>query len=105
MAVIVKVLDPICSMFILNRHYRTFDAVVDWLVTATGEGTDRKGGHRYNGPLLEVLQQIEDDYSVGLASDMSEHETAPDRLNTLIECNGNVEHLIIFDLQHNRQLM
>ncbi|MNC34626.1 hypothetical protein D3C75_830680 [compost metagenome] len=97
-------LEPITSMYKLREHYRTFDVVVDWMVTKV-HGIHRHGGHRYIGPLLEVLKQIEVDFSLGLVDGMESYEEAPDRLNMLIECNGNVEHLIIFDLKNNRQLM
>jgi hypothetical protein len=97
-------LEPITSMFKLREHYRTFDVLVDWLVTKV-DGIQRHGGHRYTGKLIDVLRKMEEDFQVGLVDGIEPHEEAPDRLNMLIECNGNVEQLIIFDLKHNRQLM
>lgn len=97
-------LEPIISMYKLNEHYRTFDVVVDWLVT-TVDGTKRTGGRRYTGTVVQVLTQMETDHGVGLLSDLEPHETAPERLNFLIEHNGSVVQFIIFDLQNNRQLM
>ena len=97
-------LEPISSMYKLREHYRTFDVFVDWLVTNV-TGIDRNGAHRYTGTLMQVLQQMETDFKVGLLHDLEPHEEAPDRLNMLIDCNGNVEHIMIFDLQNNRQLM
>lgn len=103
MSLQVTKLEPIISMFKLNQLYRTFSTEVDWLVSSVN-GTERTGGHRYTGPLIDVMKQIELDYEVGLLSDL-DFETAPDRLNDLISNNGNIIQFIIFDLQHNRQLM
>lgn len=97
-------LRPITSMYMLNGFYPNFDVEVDWLVT-TVDGVRRTGGYRYQGTLMEVLCQMEETHEVGLLSDLEPHETASDRLNTIIEHNGSVVQFMIFDLINNRQLV
>ncbi|MNH16660.1 hypothetical protein D3C87_1283530 [compost metagenome] len=97
-------LEAITSMYKLREHYRTFDVVVDWLVTVHRD-IQRPDGHRYTGTLMEVLKQMEVDFEVGLVDGMEPHVEAPDQLNLLIEHNGCVEHFVVFDLKNNRRVM
>lgn len=101
MAIEVTKLNPVRSMFTLAQHYRTFQKEVEWLVTRTGDNP--VVAHRYKGQLLEVLNQMVEDFNLDIVHIMERERESACLLFDMI--NENIGGITIFDLQHNCQVM